>query len=215
MSPTTYFPAHLVRGSGASLAAATTPSLPERITRDNSVLLFVDCQVGPLWELEFGSMRRRMADLAGSARRAGVPVVVSAYDLENRGPVLPELFDANPAATVIERTSPNAWNDDAVRAAVRDTRRSVVIVIGAATDVSVVLCAMSVANDGLNAYAILEAPGLPPESGRWFADRLVVTTCCLVSAWFEPKALLSSRDCVTPRSMTLPARIGQERRAGK
>ena len=213
MSPTTYFPAYLLRGTGASLAAAATPTLPERVTRANSVLLFVDCQVGPLWDLEFGSMRRRMADLAGTARRAGVPTVISARDLENHGPVVPEMLAANPTARLVMRTSANAWNDDVVRAAVLETNRPVVIVIGAASDVSVVLCAMSVANDGLSAYAVLEAPGMPPENGRWFADRLIVTTCCLVSAWFEPGAVLSSRDCRPPTSTMRPTRISQERRA--
>jgi hypothetical protein len=207
MYPTTYMPSHRRRRSGASPALAATPSLPEPVTRENTVLLFVDSQVGPTWELEFGSMRRRMADLAGAARRAGVPTVVSAFDPDDRGPVIPELVAANSAATVVLRTCSNAWNDDRVRAAVRVSGRRVVIVIGSATDLSVALCAMSVANDGLGAYAILESPGTPAQSGRWFGDRLVVTTCCLVAEAFEPRALRSTRDCGTPKSITRSSRI--------
>jgi len=213
MYPTTYFPSQKVRRSGASLTVGTSPSLPDRVTRDNAVLLFVDCQVGPLWDLEFDSMRRRLADLAGAARRAEVPVVASAFDLENRGPVIPELLAANPAATIIMRTTSNAWNDDAVRAAVLETGRSVVVVIGSAVELSVALCAMSVSNDGLGAYAILEAPGTPAPSGRWFGDRLVVTTCCLVSASIEPRAMRSSRDCGPPPSVAHLPRTSGERRA--
>src|SRR5436305_14162765 len=44
MYPTTYHPPRR-RVSGASRALAATPTLPDRVTRDNSVLLFVDCQV--------------------------------------------------------------------------------------------------------------------------------------------------------------------------
>src|SRR5690348_11165951 len=112
------------------------------MTRDDTVLLFVDCQVGPLWDFEFGSVRRRMADLAGAARRAGVPMIVSVCDVENHGPVIPELLAANPGASVLLRTSSNAWQDETVRAAVRETGRRVVVVIGAATELSVALCAM-------------------------------------------------------------------------
>jgi hypothetical protein len=181
MYPTTYCPPRR-RVSGASHALAATPTLPERATRDNSVLLFVDCQVGPMWELEFGPVRHRMADLAGAARHAGLPTIVTAVDLENRGPVIPELTEANPCAVVVTRSIANAWSSDVVRAAVREHERSTLIVVGGAADRGVALTAMDAAADGYGVYAVLETPGTPADTGRWFADRLVVTTCGLVSA---------------------------------
>ena len=208
MYPTTYCPPPRRRVSGASQALAATPTLPDRVTRDNSVLLFIDCQVGPLWELEFGSMRRRMADLAGAARRADVPMIATAIDLENRGPVIPELTEANPCATLVTRSVANAWNSEVVRAAVREHGRSTLIVVGAAAELGVALGAMDAAATGYGVYAILETPGTPPETGRWFGDRLILTTCGLVSAAIETRTHRPSRDSGPRRSM----RISQERR---
>ena len=209
MYPTTYCPPPRRRVSGASQALAATPTLPDRVTRDNSVLLFVDCQVGPLWELEFGSVRRRMADLAGAARRADVPMIVTAIDLENRGPVIPELLQANPCATIITRSTPNAWGSEVVRAAVREHARSTLIVVGPAAVLGVALAAMDAAVDGYGVYAILEAPGTPAATGRWFGDRMIVTTSGLASAAIEARANRSTRDSGPRRSV----RISQERRA--
>lgn len=213
MHPTTYCPPPKGRLSGASLILGTTPGLPDRVTRDNSVLLFLDCQVGPLWELEFGSVRHRMIDLAAVARRADVPTIVSAIDLENRGPVIPELVAANPCATVITRSTANAWNSDVVRAAVREHGRSTLIVVGIAAALGVALCAMDAAADGYGVYAVLETPGAPPETGRWFGDRLIVSTSALVSAAIETRTNRPARDCATPRSMTQTTRISGERLA--
>jgi hypothetical protein len=192
MYPTTYCPRPWPERSG-SPTDATTPSLPDRITADNCVLLFVDCQVGPLWDFAFGMMRRRMGDLAESAFRAGVPVVASALDLENRGPVIPELFAGNPGVIVVNRSVANAWNDDAVRAAVRESGRSLVVVIGSAAELCVALCAMSAAVDGLGVYAVFEMPGVPSRTARWFGDRLVVATCALIASAIETSATSRSR----------------------
>lgn len=206
MHPTTYCP---TPGS----APPRAPTLPDRVTRDNSVLLFVDCQVGPTWDLEFGSMRRRMADLAGSARRAGVPVIISAIDLENRGPVIPELMAAVPGASIVKRYSANPWNDAAVRIAVRETGRSTLIVVGAAAELCVSLCAMSASTDGMGVYAILELPGTPPQNARWFGDRLIMTTCALVATAVEKRTSRPSRDSGSSRkSMSHASRMSQERR---
>jgi hypothetical protein len=215
MYPTTYYPSQKRRVSGASQGFPATPTLPDRVTRDNSVLLFIDCQVGPLWELEFGPVRGRLADLAGVARRADVPMVVSAIDPENRGPVIPELVAANPCATVITQSAANAWNSDVVRAAVREHGRSILIVVGAAAELSVALCAMSAAADGYGVYAILEAPGEPAESGRWFGDRMIVTTCGLVTGAIETRTSRSPHESSVPRLMVQTTRMSLERRGSR
>jgi len=154
-----------------------------------------------------------MADLAGVARRADVPMIVSAIELESRGPVIPELMMVNPCATVITRSATNAWNSDVVRAAVREHGRSTLIVVGAAADLCVALCAMSAASDGYGVYSILETQGTPSEAGRWFGDRLVVTTCGLVASAIDTPRSRSSHEVAAPRPMSHGPRMNQERRA--
>lgn len=201
MHPTTYCPPPRFRESGASTAVASAPTLPDRVTRENAVLLVIDCQVGPLWDLEFGVVRRRIADLAGAARRSDVPMIVSGIDIDNRGPVIPELLAAHPGAAVVARSTANAWNDDAVRAAVRETGRSTLVVVGCAADLCVALCAMTAAADGLNVYAVLETPGTGPQSARWFGDRLIVTTSELVAESIEKRPARRSRPSLTRSGM--------------
>jgi hypothetical protein len=168
-------------------------TLPDRIARDNTVLLVIDCQVGSLWDLEFGPVRRRLADLAGSARRADVPVIACTIDFDDRGPVIPDLVAAHPGVSIINRSTSNAWSDDRIREAIRDTGRSTLVVAGAATDLCVSLCAMNAAADGLNVHAILEGPGDPPDRAVWFSDRLIVTSCDLVRASLDKRVSRASK----------------------
>lgn len=213
MYPTTYCPRPMPRASGASLAMATAPALPDRITNDNCLVLFVDCQVGPLWDLEFGSMRRRLADLAGTARRAGVPMVATAIDPENRGPTIPELASAHPGARLITRSTANVWDDETVRAAVHEADRGTIVIVGAGAELGVALCAVDAAADGFDVYVIFEGPSAPGQSGRWFGDRLVVTTCGLVAIAIETRTSPMPRDAAFPKSMTQTSRTSGERRA--
>jgi len=168
-------------------------TLPDRVTRDDAVLLVIDCQVGSLWDLEFGPVRRRLADLAGSARRAGVPMIACSIDLDDRGPVLPELVAAHPGVSIINRSTSNAWSHDRIREAVRDTGRSTLVVAGSAADLCVSLCAMNAAADGLSVHAILEGPGDPPVRAVWFSDRLIVTSCDLVRASLDKRGSRASK----------------------
>ena len=95
----------------------------DRLTRENAVLLLIDHQIGPLWELEFNASRRRVVELAGAAMRAGLPTIVTAIAPENWGPVIPELRAVLDGANVIVRRMVNPWDEPKIRHAVESTGR--------------------------------------------------------------------------------------------
>src|SRR5262245_41543308 len=63
----------------------------EKLTPDNAVLLLIDHQIGPLWELEFSGVRQRAAELARVARERDMPTIITAMDPEELGWIIPEL----------------------------------------------------------------------------------------------------------------------------
>src|SRR5437867_4358736 len=156
----------------------------DRLTRENAALLLIDHQIGPLWELEFAEPRRRVAELASAARQFGVPTVITGIAPETWGPIIPELTAAHPTASIIVRTAVNAWEESRVRRAVVSAGRTKLIVAGSATEVGVVLCALSAAAGGYDVYVPIDASGQPSHRALVRLSRagVVITTTSLVSS---------------------------------
>jgi len=182
MNPTIFSPSPRLdcRRGAASHAAGALAGL----TRDNAVLLVVDYQVGPLWELEFGVMRRRALDLVTAARRSSIPTIFAVSDPDDHGPVIPELTRACPDAPVVVRPAVNAW-EAGLRDAVAGTGRSALIIVGATTKLAVALCALAAADDGYDAYVVFDAPGPPIDGSHWLRDRVLVASFASVAAALE------------------------------
>ena len=148
----------------------------DRPRRDNAVLLLIDPQVGPLWELESAPLRRQMTDLAKTARRLAVPTIVTTIAHDDLGPIIPELSHAT-ADRAIERTVGNAWHEQRVRHAVESTRRRKLIVAGSVTDVGVAPCAIAAVEAGFDVYApIMSAPSSFLAVRRMIEAGVVVTS---------------------------------------
>jgi nicotinamidase-related amidase len=162
----------------------------EKLTPDNAVLLLIDHQIGPLWELEFSGVRQRAAELARVARERGVPTIVTAMDPEEFGWIIPELTIVQPDAPVVVRSVVNAWDEPTVRGAIEATRRSKLIIAGSATEVGVVLCALSAAEAGYDVYAPVDASGQPSHRALARLSRagVTVTTTSLVVGELTPDA---------------------------
>src|SRR5947199_7497002 len=79
----------------------------DRLTADNAVVLLIDHQIGPLWELEFNASRRRVVELATVAERLGIPTIVTAIAPDNWGPIIPELRAVVGDGSVIVRRMVN------------------------------------------------------------------------------------------------------------
>jgi len=166
----------------ASLIAIDTTY--ERMTTQNTAVLLIDHQIGPLWELEFAPTRRAVVTLATLARQLGLPTVITAIGVETWGAVIPELSDAFPEAPHIVRGAVNAWDDLTIQTAVRDTRCKKLLIAGGAAELGVAFCALSAARAGYQVYVVIDASAQLSHAAisRLAAAGVIATTASLVAA---------------------------------
>src|SRR4029450_3162594 len=134
-------------------------ALPDQITRDRAVFLFLDHQVGPLWEPDATGLRRDAARLAAAAKRLGVPTVLSAMSCDAWGPIVPELREASRGAPTVRRAAINAWHVQRVRQAIEATGRTHLIIAGLAIEGSVLATALAAAESGYPVHLVLDTSG--------------------------------------------------------
>ncbi|QET05306.1 isochorismatase family protein [Cupriavidus pauculus] len=133
-----------------------------RLTRDNAVLLLVDHQIGlytGVRDIDTLELTHNVVGLAKAAVALGVPVIVTTTTENLWGPMIPELSEALPGVSVIERTTVNAWDEPRVVAAVEATGRKKLIVTGISTDVCLAFPAMSALDAGYDSFAVIDASG--------------------------------------------------------
>jgi nicotinamidase-related amidase len=182
--------------AGGSIIVAAFGSSYERLTTDNACVLLIDHQIGPLWELEFAETRRRAVELAGGAKRLGVPTIITAIGVDSLGPIIPELTAANENAPHIVRDAVNAWDDSAIRNEIESTRCTKLIIAGSAADVGVLLCAKSAVAAGYAVYVPIDACAhFTHPSSTWLsnAGAIVTTTTLVTSEIAGTKARRSGR----------------------
>jgi nicotinamidase-related amidase len=142
----------------------TTASVrhPERISRNNAVLLLVDHQVGlytGVRDIDTLQLKHNVIGLTRAMLALKVPVIVTTTTEKMWGPLIAELAEVVPGVPRIERTTVNAWDEQRVVAAVRATGRKKLIVTGISTDVCLAFPAMSAIADGYESYAVIDASG--------------------------------------------------------
>ncbi len=138
---------------------AVVNAMPDQLTRDGAVFLFLDHQVGPLWEPDATALRRDAARLAAAAKRLGVPTVLSAMSCDAWGPIVPELREASRGAPTVRRATINAWHVQRVRQAIEATGRTHLIVAGLAIEGCVLATALAAAESGYHVHLVLDASG--------------------------------------------------------
>jgi nicotinamidase-related amidase len=135
----------------------------ERISPENSIILFVDHQSGLLSNVrtvEPTLLKNNVLALSALAKVYNLPVILTTSDSSGpNGPLLPELVEAFPENEVINRTLINAWDDESFVAAVKATGRTHLIICGIVTDVCVAFPAISALEDGFSSYAVMDACG--------------------------------------------------------
>ena len=80
----------------------------ERLTSDNAALLLIDHQVGlftGVRDIPVAELTHNVIGLAKAARVLGVPTIVTATSPEMWGPTIPELTQALPGISIINRTT--------------------------------------------------------------------------------------------------------------
>ena len=158
---------------------------PEPLTRDNAAMVFVDNQVGLMTGVRDHSIAELKANIVGMAKAAralGLPIVTTTTSSETLwGPAIPELTEALPGQTFIDRTTVNAWDDPRVAEAIRATGRSKLIFAGLSVEVCAAFPAMRAVREGFEAYVAVDASGTFNMTKRETALMRLTQACVVVA----------------------------------
>jgi len=141
----------------------------ERLTSDNAALLLIDHQVGLLTgvsDIPAAELAHNVVAVAKAVKVLGVPIIVTATSPEMWGPIIPELTEALPEISIINRTTVNAFDESRFAKAVEATGRKKLIIAGVSTEVCLAFPAIHAAGNGYDAYAVIDASGTFSETKR-------------------------------------------------
>ncbi|MFE6102623.1 hydrolase [Streptomyces laurentii] len=160
------------------LAHVTASPSPDLLTPGNCAVLFIDHQPQMFFGTGSGdrtAIVNSTVGLAKAARAFDVPVVLSTVAADSfSGPLLPQLAAVFPDHEVVDRTSMNAWEDEAFVEAVKATGRRKLVIAGLWTEVCVVLPALSALAQGYEVYVVADASGgVTPEAHAHSVQRLI------------------------------------------
>ncbi|MFF7474528.1 isochorismatase family protein [Streptomyces sp. NPDC008092] len=160
------------------ITTVTATPGPALLTPDNCAVLFVDHQPQMFFGTGSGdrtAIVNSTLGLAKAAKAFGVPVVLSTVAAESfSGPIMPQLADVFPGQKIIDRTTMNAWEDEAFVEAVRATGREKLVIAGLWTEVCVVLPVLSAIAQGYEVYVVADASGgVTPQAHEHAVQRMV------------------------------------------
>ncbi|MGK5642660.1 hydrolase [Streptomyces sp. URMC 126] len=159
------------------------------LTPDNAMMLFVDHQ--PQMFFGAGSADRAgvvnaTVGLAKAARVFGVPVVLSTVAAESfSGPLLPQLREVFPEQEIVDRTSMNAWEDEALVEAVKATGRTKIVLSGLWTEVCLVMPALSALAQGYEVYVVADASAGVTPAAHEHALRRMAAAGAVPVTWLQ------------------------------
>ncbi len=135
-----------------------------RIEAHDCVLLFADLQAG-IEELTktnaLERLRLSVQALAELAKLFEIPVVITGIRSEDGtdAKMLPEIGAVLGSIPTYHRSVCDALLDDGITSAIRETGRKTILISGVATEVAVQLAALTAADQGYRAFAVLDACG--------------------------------------------------------
>lgn len=141
----------------------------ERLTPDNSALLLIDHQVGlftGVRDIPVEELKHNVVALAKAVKLLGVPIIVTATAPEMWGPTIPELTEALPGISIINRTTVNAFDEPQFAKAVEATGRKKLIIAGVSTEVCLAFSAIHAEGGGYDTYGVIDASGTFSETKR-------------------------------------------------
>ncbi|RYF93286.1 MAG: hydrolase [Caulobacteraceae bacterium] len=124
---------------------------------------------------DVASLRNNVALVCEAAKIFNSPTILTTVAEKSfSGPIFPEITAAFPEHTVLDRTSMNAWEDDAVSAEVNRLGRSRLVIAGLWTSVCIVGPALSALDQGFEVYVITDATAdTSPEAHERAVARMV------------------------------------------
>jgi nicotinamidase-related amidase len=141
----------------------------DRLTPENAALLLIDHQVGlftGVRDIPVAELKHNVVALAKAAKVLGVPIIVTATSPEMWGPIIPELTDALPGISIMNRTTVNAFDEPRFAKAVEAIGRKKLIIAGVSTEVCLAFPAIYATGIGYDAYAVIDASGTFSETKR-------------------------------------------------
>lgn len=156
---------------------------------DECALLLVDQQAGLAFGVSSMDRQTLLNNTVALARTAGVfqlPVVASTSATKvYSGPLMPAVHAALPDVHVLDRRSMNAWEDEAVRAAVIATGRRKLVVSGLLTEACVAFTVLSALAEGFEVHVVGDAcGGLTPVSHD-LALRRMAAAGAVMASWIQ------------------------------
>lgn len=141
-----------------------------KFTRDNTVLVLIDHQVGTMQlikNIDVEVVKSLTIALAKMASILNIPAVItSSQEDQAQGAVISELAEILPDAfeARIQRVGiVNCWDDPAFVAAIKATGKPNIIMAGVTTDVCLIFPAIDAVADGYKVQAVLDASGSPTD----------------------------------------------------
>jgi nicotinamidase-related amidase len=133
------------------------------LTPDNCMFLLVDHQPQMYFAVgshDVGAIVNATVGLAKAAKVFNVPTVVTTVSAETfSGHMIPQLVAEFPDQQLLDRTSMNPWEDEAVVEAIKATGRRKLVMSGLWTEVCLVLPALSALAQGFEVYVVADASG--------------------------------------------------------
>lgn len=121
------------------------------------------------------ALRNNAAMVANAAAGFKVPTILTtAAEKTFSGPMFSEITDAFPGQAMIDRTTMNTWEDEAVIKAINRLGKSRLVFCGLWTSVCIVDPVLSALEQGFEAYVIADACGdVSEEAHQRAMDRMV------------------------------------------
>lgn len=163
--------------------------MQDLLTPQNCALVLLDQQAG----LQFGvqSMERQTllnnsVALMESALAFALPMVISTSASKvYSGPLLPDLHALAPEHPVLERRNMNAWEDDAVRAAIEATGRKKLVFSGMLTEACISFAVLSALEAGYECYVVGDACGGLTLAGHELALQRMIARGAQPTSWLQ------------------------------
>lgn len=148
------------------------------LTPQNAALVIIDYQ--PVQVSSIASMDRRTlvtnaVAVVRTAQLYGLPIVLSTVNVATgrNAPTIKRLTELLPTVEAVDRTSINAWEDDAFVAVVRRTGRRKLVMLALWTEACLAFAALSAMHDGFEVYPVVDAVGgTSPEAHRAGLERV-------------------------------------------
>ena len=181
----------------------------ERLATENAALLLIDHQVGLLTgvrDIPVGELKHNVVALAKAVKVLGVPIIVTATSPEMWGPITPELTEALPGISIINRTTVNAFDEPRFAKAVEAIGRKKLIIAGVSTEVCLALPAIYATGIGYDVYAVIDASGTFSETKR-ITGLLRMVQAGVVVTDYSTVAVEMLKDNASPKAGDLYAAL--------